>query len=269
VLPAGNKTEYDSQLRHEVDADLTTVRYPEAGITIRPNDQLALSLVYRHEAKVELDVKAALDGQVDATLVKVPARYTLDSYTVDVFIPRQVVLGESYRPTDELSLNLDLTWVNWAAFESPISHSQTSLDVQVPPGLIDLPPNPKPTNVADPHFQNRIVPRVGIEYRTPLDRHLTLPLRVGYHYDHTPVPDQTGVTNYVDTDRHAFTLGMGVVLHEPGELLPGDVRFDVQGEWSILPTRVTLKDNPADYVGDYRARGNIFVVGAVISLGFE
>jgi long-chain fatty acid transport protein len=269
VLPAGQKSEYDSQLRHEVDADLTSVRYPEAGITVRPSDDLDLSLVYRHEAKVELNVDAELQGQVDATIVKVPARYALTSRTVDVFIPRQVVVGESFRPVKELSLNLDLTWVNWAAFEAPVSHSQTTLDVNVPPGLIDLPPNPKPTVVEEPHFENRIVPRVGVEYRLRVDRHLTVPLRAGYHYDHTPVPDQTGITNYADNDRHAFTFGTGVVLSEPGEVLPGNVRFDVHAEWSLLPTRVTLKDNPADYVGDYRARGNIFVVGAQVALGFE
>lgn len=269
VLPAGNKTEYDSQLRHEVDADLTTQRYPEFGITVSPTAELDLSLVYRHEAAIELDVDAELSGTVDATLVKVPARYTLDSYTVNAYIPRQLVLGESFRVLPELSLNLDLKWVQWSAFQSPVSRSRTTLDVTVPPGIIELPPNPKPTKVEDPDFTDRIVPMLGAEYRLELDRHLTVPVRAGYIYERSPVPDQTGVTNYVDTDRHVLSLGTGVVWREPGAVIPGNVRFDVHAQWSILPTRVTLKDNPADYVGDYRARGSILNVGATVSLGFE
>lgn len=269
VLPAGNRTEYDSQLRHEVDADLTTERYPQFGVTLRPTERLDLALVYRHQAAIELDVDAELSGTVDATLIKVPARYTLDSYTVNAFIPRQIVLGESFRPVDELSINLDLKWVEWSAFKSPVSRSRTTLDVNVPPGLIELPPNPKPTQLEEPGFSNRIVPELGVEYRLEVTRDLVLPLRAGYVYERSPVPDQIGVTNYVDTDRHVLSFGTGVVLREPGALLPGNVRFDTHAQWSILPTRVTLKENPADYVGDYRARGSILNVGATVSLGFE
>jgi long-chain fatty acid transport protein len=113
------------------------------------------------------------------------------------------------------------------------------------------------------------VPRLGLEYRLPLSPDFDLPLRAGYVYEHSPVPPQTGVTNYVDTDRHVLSAGTGFVWKEPGVLVPGNVRFDLHAQYSILPTRVTLKANPADYVGDYRAKGSIFAVGANASLGFE
>ena len=262
-------SEYDSQLRHEVDADLTTQRYPEFGVTVRPHDRLDLAAVYRHEAAIELDIDAELASTVDASLAKVPARYALESHTVNAFIPRQVVIGESYRPVDELSINLDLKWVQWSAFKSPVSRSSTTLEVDVPPGLIELPPNPKPTRVEDPGFSDRIVPELGIEYRLAVTPDLTVPLRAGYIYEHSPVPPQTGLTNYVDTDRHVLSVGSGVVLREVGAVLPGNVRFDTYAQLSILPTRITLKDSPADYVGDYRARGTILNVGASVSVGFE
>jgi long-subunit fatty acid transport protein len=269
VLPAGQKTEYDSQLRHEVDADLTSVRYPEVGITVRPLENLDLSLVYRHKAEIRLDIDAELRGQVDATLLKVPARYTLESNTINAYVPRQVVVGESFRPLDALSVNVDVTWVNWAAWESPVSRSRTTLDVNVPASVIELPPDPKPTKLEDPGFENRIVPRIGVEYRLEPAHDFVVPLRAGYFYEHSPVPPQTGITNYVDTDRHAFSVGAGFVMIEPGAVLPGNLRFDAHAQWSLLPTRVTLKDNPADYVGDYRAKGSILNVGATVSLGFE
>lgn len=270
VLPAGDRTEYDSQLRHEVDADLTSVRYPTFGITVRPSDLFDIGLVYRGEAKVELAIDAQLEGEIDATLLRVPARYTLVSHTANIFIPRQVVLGTSVHPNEKLHVNLDLTWVNWAAYESPISETRTTLDVTVPPGIIELPPNPKPTKASPAGFKNRIVPHIGAEYRVELSRRkLHLPLRVGYLYEHSPVPPQTGVTNYVDTDRHAFSAGIGVIWEDPGEVLPGDLRLDLHSQYSILPTRVTEKDSPADYIGDYRAKGTIFSAGATLSMGFR
>lgn len=260
---------YDSQLRHEVDADLTTQRYPEFGLTVSPTEELDLSAVYRHQAEIKLDVDAELVGTVDAGL-RVPARYTLESRTINAYIPRQVVVGESWRPLEELSVNVDLVWVNWAAWKSPVSRSQTSLDVDLPPGLpLELPPDPKPTKLEDPDFENRIVPRVGVEYRLEPRRDFVVPLRAGYFFERSPVPPQEGITNYVDADRHAFSLGAGFVLRDPGAVLAGTIRFDAHVQWSILPTRVTLKDNPADYVGDYRASGDILNVGATVSLGFE
>ncbi len=270
VLPAGDRTQYDSQLRHEVNADLSTVRYPSFGITILPADTFDFGIVYRGQARVELDIDAELQGDIDATLLTVPAQYTLVSHTVDIFVPRQIVVGTSIHPNKKLSINLDLTWVNWAAYESPISETRTTLDVNVPPGVIELPPNPKPTKAADPGFENRIVPHVGAEYRVELSRRkLHLPVRVGYVFEKSPVPPQTGITNYVDTDRHVISAGFGVIWEDPGEVLPGDLRLDLHGQYSILPTRVTIKDSAADYIGDYRARGTIWSAGATLSMGFR
>ncbi|MEZ4220081.1 MAG: outer membrane protein transport protein [Polyangiaceae bacterium] len=268
VLPSGSRTEYDSRLEHEVDADLTSVRYPQAGVTISPNRDLDLAVVYRGEAEIALAIDAELQGNIDATLLEVPARYTLTSHTTNAFIPQQVVVGGAYQITPELRASVDLTWLDWSAYESPASRSRTVLEADVPAGF-ELPENPKPTEVRDPGFEDRIVPRLGLEYQLEAARDLKIPLRVGYFYEHSPVPPQSGVTNFVDANRHAFSMGSGFVLEEPGEVLPGDLRFDMHAQVSLLPTRVTLKDSAADYVGDYRARGTIFNLGAAVSVGFR
>ncbi len=268
VLPSGNRTEYDSELEHEVDADLTSVRYPQFGVTVRPTRELDLAAVYRGQAEIALNIDAELQGDIDATLLQVPARYSLTSATVNAFIPQQVVVGGAYQLTKELRISADLTWVNWAAYKSPVSRSQTVLDVNVPANF-ELPENPKPTEVEDPNFDNRIVPRLGVEYFLEVVRDFSVPLRAGYFYEHSPVPPQTGVTNFVDGHRHVFSVGSGFVLSDPGEVLPGDLRFDAHFQWSVLPTRVTLKDSPADYVGDYRARGSIMNIGATLGVGFQ
>jgi long-chain fatty acid transport protein len=268
VLPGGSRTEYDSELEHEVDADLTSVRYPQFGVTLRPTRDLDLAAVYRGQARIALDIDAELAGNVDATLLQVPARYTLTSQTTNAFIPQQVVVGGAYQLSKQLRLSADVTWVNWSAYESPVSRSQTVLDVDVPANF-ELPENPKPTEVEDPGFSDRLVPRLGVEYFLEVARDFQIPLRAGYVYEHSPVPPQTGRTNFVDANRHVFSVGSGFVLSDPGAVLPGDLRFDMHLQWSLLPTRVTLKDNPADYVGDYRADGSILNVGATLGVGFR
>lgn len=265
--PTGRRSQYDSQLRHEVDADLTAVRYPEFGITILPSDRFSAALVYRGQAELNLAIDAKLKGKVDAGLLTVPAQYSLESQTLDAFIPRQVVLGTSTRPLDHLRVNLDVTWVQWSAYKSPVSYSVTSLQVPLPKSL--LPPATKPSSRTDPHFSDRFVPRIGVEYRFQLQKKLELPVRVGYAFEKTPVPDQTGATNFVDNDRHIFSIGAGFVLKHPGAVLPGNLRFDVDAQLSVLPTRVTLKQSPADFTGDYSARGTILAGGATLSVGFK
>ncbi len=269
VLPnsLGTRSQYDSQLRHEVDANLTAVRYPDFGITVLPSKYFNASLVYRGQAELNLAIDASLKGNVDAGLITVPAEYSLESQTLDAFIPRQVVLGTSTRPIDGLRVNLDVSWVQWSSYKSPVSHSVTSLTVSLPKSL--LPPATKPSAVTNPGFADRFVPRVGVEYRFKLRRKLELPVRAGYVYERSPVPDQTGATNFVDTDRHIFSLGTGFVIDHPGAVLPGDLRFDVDAQLSVLPKRVTLKSSPADFTGDYSAQGTILAGGATLSLGFK
>jgi long-chain fatty acid transport protein len=269
MLPTNQRSEYDSELRHEVDADLTAVRYPAFGVTVSPNDRLDVALVYRDQAQIELEIDAELRGTVDATLVRVPARYELSSTTMNAFIPRQLVLGASWLMLDRLQIGLDVTWLNWAAYQSPISRTRSELDVDIDLQGFELPPNPKPTARVDPGFENRLVPRIGIEYRLAVRRRFEAPLRAGYVYEASPVPPQTGNTSFADADRHVLSAGAGFIWSEPGHVLPGNLRFDTHLQWAILPTRVTLKENPADYTGDFSACGSQLGVGATLSLGFR
>ncbi len=261
----------DSQLRHEVDADLTPIRYPQGGVRLIASDQWAFALVYRGQSKLSLTLDANLHGYVstlDGAIV-VPAAYALESRSLAAFLPQQLVAGTSWHPTPRVALNVDLTWVNWSAYESPTSRSTAHFDITVPAGLpLTIPPDPKATQIVPPDFHDRIVPRLGAEWRVPVSSHLEVPLRAGYSYERSPVPPQTGITNFVDADRHALSAGFGVRLMRPIAELPGDVRLDAHVQWSYLPERTIAKSNPADYVGDYRASGTMLAGGATLSLGF-
>lgn len=261
---------HDSQLRHEVMADLSTVRYPQAGMRVHLGDAFTLGLAYRARTRLELQLDTKLQGQVDALGLEIPASYSLSSRNVGVFIPRQMALGSSMKLWDRhLTVNLDVTWMGWSTYESAISRSTTELDVKVPEGIpVTIPPNPKPTQVIPPNFRDTFVPRLGIEYVGQVNESIEVPFRAGYVYERSPVPTQKGVTNFVDTDRHVLSLGTGVRLLRPIAELPGDLRLDLHAQYSLLPERVMLKDDPTDFTGDYRAGGNILSAGATLGLGF-
>ena len=99
-------------------------------------------------------------------------------------------------------------------------------------------------------------------------RLVVVPLRAGYVYEKSPVPDQTGINNLVDADRHTLTVGLGVELNRPFPELGFSLTFDGHGMFSFLPERQTLKANPADFVGDYSANGNIYGGGGTMGVQF-
>lgn len=264
---------YNSQLRHEVDADLTSIRYPHLGVRIQLGDAGYLGIVYRGQTKLELSIDATLAG----TASKTPLRYELSSRTIDAFLPQQIVLGASFQKIRRLKVNFDLTFVNWAAYESPTAQTKAHLELNLP--SLQLPADPKPTLVLAPQFENRFVPRGGVEYTLPAagavrrvhgedHRLVEIPLRMGYVFERSPVPPQTGVTNFVDTSRHTLSIGTGLVVNAPFAEMPGHLALDVHGQLSILPERVTHKANAADFVGDYRASGTMIGVGSTLSAVF-
>ena len=273
---------YDSRLRHEVDADLTTIRYPQAGLRVLLGDLGVVGVTYRGETKLKLALEAHLEGMVDFAGIEIPLLYELESRTIDAFLPQQVVLGASFQAIEGLHVNVDLTFVNWAAYESPTARTKAHLEAHPPPGTpLELPADPKPTDVKPPEFEDRFVPRVGVEYLWPVaggmrhvagkarDRRLVeVPLRAGYVYEDSPVPAQSGFTNFVDASRHTFTIGTGVTLNAPSEEIHGSIHFDVHGELSILPEVTVTKSNPADFIGDYRAEGRMLGLGATLSAVF-
>jgi long-chain fatty acid transport protein len=273
---------YDSQLEHEVNADLTSVRYPHLGLRAKVGDLGFVGLSYRGETKLKLSIDAHLGGIVDFSGIQVPLQYTLESRTLDEFLPQQIALGVSFRKVRDLTVNLDVVWVNWAAYESPTAQTKAHLAIVPPPGApITLPGDPKPTVVVDPSFHNRIVPRIGIEGIVPLAgaprrvqgrtderRLLELALRAGYAFEASPVPDQIGITNFVDADRHIVTAGLGFALNAPTSILPGTLHLDFHSYAAMLPERTTHKDNPADFIGDYRASGSMLGLGAMLTTDF-
>jgi long-chain fatty acid transport protein len=265
----------DSSLRHQVQADLKSVTYPDFGARVEVTKNFALALVYRGQFGLDLNVAANVKAGIGAGAAGdiTTLALALQTDTIDSFLPQQVVLGGSWKLTDDLRTNLDVTWVNWGAYVPPVTKIETQLSVPIPPGTtlpggVMAPTTPAPTVVLPISIHDTFVPHLGVEWRALARPTWEGFVRGGYEYDRSPIGAQTGATNYVDRDRHAFSAGLGVRLIAPGKILPGDVRFDVHGQLSVLPTETTVKNDPSDLVGDYTAGGHIWNVGMMATVGF-
>lgn len=261
----------ESELRHEVDADLTAIRYPQAGVRVHASDKLRFAAVYRGEFQLTLDISARLDVTANAFGISVPLLTYITTSSVNAFLPRQAVLGASWDATDRVTLDADVTWINWSSYKSPVTAVNAITKFDAPPGFPPslLPEKPAPTVILPPSFRDTFVPRVGVEARFPLGGGHELAARAGYFYERSPIPEQTGGTNFVDSDRHAFSFGTGIRLRDVAKEIPGDVHFDVHGMISFLPERQTAKASPANAIGDYYAGGQIWSAGAVLGLRFR
>lgn len=262
----------ESELRHEVDADLTSIRYPQAGVRVHANDRLRFAAVYRGEFQLTLDIAARLDVQAQALGLSIPFLTYITTASVNAFLPQQAVFGTSYDPHKNWTIDFDITWINWARYKSPVTAVNAQTRFEPPPGFPPslVPEKPAPTVILPPNFEDRFVPRVGVEGRFPLSpRGHYFAGRVGYFFERSPIPEQTGGTNFVDADRHAFSLGMGVVLKDVAKEIPGDVKLDIHGQYSHLPERLTMKASPATGIGDYTAGGSIYSIGFTTGLVFK
>ncbi|MBI2894274.1 MAG: outer membrane protein transport protein [Deltaproteobacteria bacterium] len=261
-----------SDLRHRVDADLSSVRYPQVGLRWAPTKWLEVGLVYRGEFQLDLHLDAVLSGDLvafDAYTIE-NARVALESTSVNAFLPQQVVLGVALRPGPFL-IAIDLTWIDWSAYRSPTSKVDYSMDIPIPPdlqGSVTIPQAPPGVRPLDPDFRDRVVPRLGAEWSRDLSSSFRLAARAGWAFEATPVPDQPGETNFVDSDRHVLTAGIGLELGILRAILPKPVRVDVHGQLFVFDEREIEKESPADAVGDYRADGTITAAGATLGAQF-
>ncbi|MDB4945472.1 MAG: long-chain fatty acid transport protein [Labilithrix sp.] len=271
ISGAANVLQPDSsQLRHEVDADVAAVRYPQAGMRVELSKAVALAAVYRGEFQLGLDLHAHLQGDITGFTT---ALYDLETHSVNNFLPQQVVLGGSWQLGKDVRAAFDATWIDWSAYVPPVAELDVVLDIPPPaggwPAGITPPASPAKTRILPLRMHDRIVPHLGVEWHAYGGRRLDGFLRAGYEYMTSPIEAQTGLTNYIDRDRHTVSLGLGGAAHDLTTVLPATVTLDVHAALGVIVTETTRKASPADFVGDYTAGGTIVNVGATLGVAFD
>ncbi|MBI4816318.1 MAG: hypothetical protein HY791_08670 [Deltaproteobacteria bacterium] len=254
-----------TRLVSEVDVTFSSVRTPAFGLSYSAGP-LSFGITYRDEFVLELDLDVRVTGDVtlgDERLILVEnGSFLLDSFNTDLFSPRQIAVGASFREGGWL-LAVDLTWAQYSRFVAPVSR----LDLQLDLGELDF-EVPLPDPPVDPEFSDIFIPRVGVEGELVRSEEWALLGRMGYAYQPSPVPSQTGKTNYLDGTKHVVSIGVGVETNSLSAVLPQPMSVDVSAAIIVLAPKAIEKANAADAVGDYRSGGRVWTVAAMARFPF-
>lgn len=260
----------DSPSYSALESKIGSCFSPVAGLWFRPLEWLRAGASYREKMEITLE----LPNTIDVPPLKVfddnslailrESHLVLLANTWSHFSPRQFELGVAARPHERLLVSGDVTYMVWS--EMPTDAPASS--VYLSGGLNDIFPTVNGPPPPDPDFRNTLNPALGLEGRVLRGNHLDLDLRGGYRFRPTPVPDQTGFSNYLDSDTHLFSSGVGLTFGGLTELLPRPFSFDAFVQYQLMEKRRIRKIDPANETGDYTLEGNWLNVGANMTLRF-
>jgi hypothetical protein len=173
---AGRSPDVNGNVEVRLDSTLNLAATSFFGLRAQPFDWLGLSLVYRDTQASQADVPqtTTAGGIRDADRVRF----------FEMWDPASVVIGAHVTPRPKLALSLDVAWHKWSdfrnGFNQPLSAPYQLRDtVSVASGVEGL---------------------VGRELR----------LRGGIGLEPSPIPSQTGVTNYLGANTLVLALGAGI-----------------------------------------------------------
>ncbi len=183
-----------------------------AGLTYKPIDWLSLGFSFRDKISADSTGYQYLyilpvdkNGNVNQTLAdKIPV-IKVDLAHNSFFSPREYTFGIGLKGS-RITASFDLTYSEWSGYEGP--HLETP----------------------ESEFKDTLNPKLGLEYSVTEK----IKLRTGYMYRPTPVPEQTGVYNYIDGDTHIICGGAGYSFKN------SDLDFHVQCQY--MPDSEVAKD---------------------------
>jgi len=219
---------------------LSTWTAPELGILIKPLDGLKIGVAYRGKYSAKSGAVISMFGPP----------ITLQGNTL--YSPLQVAGGASYI-YDKLTVALDVVYTRWSDFEPPF------ITATGPDGMVIA-------TYSNPNFSDTYTPRLGAEYRL-ID---FLTLRGGYYFKPSPVPEQTGEQNIIDSDTHVGSLGVGVAIPLPSAISEYPLKIDLHTQYQKLTERSHTKGSDVEEFNPglpgYTADGSALSGGITVTI---
>jgi len=232
---------------------------PMYSIYYQPTEKLHFGLTYREAMNFRLKLISTVNiqgaqGLLGTVSNSVPVELTVDCHIL--YTPRQTTLGVSYQPLSPLIASLDLTWMDWSNFPSPAPNISVYSPIpEVNQAFQNS--NPSLESPLKPGFHDTLVTKVGAEYKL-FD---WLSLRAGYEFTPSPVPTQTsGLTNYLDSDRHTVTFGTGFRFLDPIGISVSPVEVGLHFQYHHFAERHVTRD--------YTVKGSMINTGLDIAFTF-
>lgn len=226
-----------------------------------PLDGFSLGLVFREEFFT--NYRIPINTYIG------PAPITLIFEATSIYTPRQWTAGLSWE-NEALGLvaEVDASYNEWSGFPDP--NLIVDVDFTVPVLDISFMSGEK----IEPNFHDTVTVRTGVEKEVYSGEILGLMTQAGYFWDPSPVPAQTGVTNYLDSDRHVGSAGLAFEWFRIGDYeFAGPFTLQIFGQMHYLVPRVFYKDTSveADNPGYPRidVGGWIYGMGANVTWYFD
>ena len=206
-----------------------------AALSIRPNANLGVGLVYRSEVRETVRGDAVINAMGQKMSTPGSGSITL---------PASSTLGANYRK-GALTLGAAVTYTEWSSYDE--------LKVRFD--------NPAVLGVSESRTEKawNDVWRYGAGAEYALND--TVTLRVSYVYDEDPIPDRTADYLVPSNDRHLFGLGAGVVI--------GPCRLDLGYTYLMIEDRkdVPARLNDGVFASDFK-KGDAHIFGVTLGGSF-
>jgi len=151
-------------------------------------ESLKIGLTYRQELVLDLALGVSLIGYEGTVL------------GYDLYNPEQWSFGVGITPIQDLTVGYTIEKFAWSTFNPPY----ILVDPDSDQFIIDM----FREEYAWITFKDIWVNRIGVEYTMAE----SYKFRGGYFFRPSPVPEQTGSTNFLDSDTHVISAGIGYIF---------------------------------------------------------
>lgn len=204
---------------------------PIFGIQVIPVRFVRLGFFYRSEVKP--DIK--LPFKADAGIIAFEAQFVSNV----LYSPPQIGGGIAFEFLDQFVFSADGVWVQSSKTPSPGVQLRVTPDALLAP-IVTVDPNPG--------FSDSFQVHVGVEYKYNED----VRFRAGYMRRTTPVPQQAFDTSFLDNSISAYSVGAGVTLKDPTEILEKPFTVDMHVQFQQMDEGTARRASPLHPVGDLK-----------------
>ena len=174
----------------------------DAGLLIKPLDNLSLALSYRSRVTLE-----DLEGTAKFSYPSTPEHPDQDAFmatlfpeldlTTDLKLPEMIMTGVEWSPLEGVTLEGDFNYTGWAVYDT------LTMDFQEETDAVKDSSTPK-------EYQSVWNYRFGLEYQL----NNALALRAGFYFDATPIQEDYLEPSLPGADRNGYSFGFGYDLSE-------------------------------------------------------
>lgn len=212
-----------------LESDLATAAGFNLGVVAKPSPGLSVGAQYRHKVKVDYSSPSAF--------TQIPTGYPELDALVASQLPQNPVVETAIEYPSILAIGVARDWTEWTVVADLVFFGWESFDEL----RLTFPSAPELDTVIPEDYRNIWQLRTGVERR--LDEGWAV--RLGYHYDKTPVPTESVSPILPDNSRHGFSMGGSWTSAS------GRVRVDAGAWFLFLAERSTEGQNRDGYDGSY------------------